>query len=139
MKTLILTLMVAFLGASVILADDFGDAVAKAHALKAKGDYVGAAEAHPRALCKAIYYWNAACVVVGHRDSNGDWAINPVVTADQKAQGLSLLGLASTNLDAAVQKAGLTAPDDGTCKGVDPNDLKQLIQMVTDCVNGHCQ
>lgn len=140
MKRILGVLALAFsLVVSVAVADTWDDAIYKAQALKKKGDYVGAAEATPRSLCKAIYYWNAACKVVGHQDVNGDWAINSEVSEADKTEGLRLLGLASDNLDAAVHGSGLTAPDDGTCKGVDPNDLRDLIQKVTDCINGHCQ
>ena len=135
----ILSLLAVFMIASLALADDWSDAIAKAHALKAKGDYAGAAEATPRSLCKAIYYWNAACQVVGHKDSKGDWAINDSLTEAQKSEGLRLLGLAADNLTASQNVAGLTAPDDGKCTGVDPVDLRNLIQKVTDCINGNCQ
>ena len=140
MNKIIGVLALAFsLAISVVMADSWDDSIAKAQGLKKAGDYIGAAEATPRTLCKAIYYWNAACKVVGHKDANGDWAINATVSPADKTEGLRLLKLASDNLDNAVQGAGLTAPDDGTCKGVDVNDLKDLIQKVKDCAEGHCQ
>lgn len=123
---------------SMSFADSFEDGINAAHKLKAKGDFVGAAEVSPRVLCKAMYYWNAACKVVGHRDSKGDWAINPTISAADKTEGLRLLKLSQDNLDQA-DSDGLIAGDDGTCSGVNADDLKDLIQKVTDCVNGHCQ
>ena len=124
---------------SVALADVWDDSIAKAQGLKKVGDFVGAAEATPRTLCKAIYYWNAACKVVGHKDANGDWAINATLTDAKKIEGLRLLGLASDNLKSAQTPSGLVAPDDGTCKGVDADDLADLIGKVTACINGDCK
>lgn len=131
--------LIGFLGVSICMGDAFDDQVTKAHQLKAKGDFVGAAEAHPRALCKAIYYWNAACKVVGHRDANGDWQINAKVSEADKAEGRHLLKLAQEQLTAANSKTGLVDGDDGTCTGVDPGSLMDLIGAVGDCIDGHCR
>jgi hypothetical protein len=140
MKKFFGVLALAFsLVVSAAMADDFGDAISKAQALKKTGDYVGAAKATPRTLCAAIYYWTAACQVVGHKDDNGDWWINDKLTAEQKTEGLRLLGLANDSLSASQNKAGLTAPDDGTCTGVDVATLETMISNVTACINGNCK
>lgn len=136
MKNFFGVLALAFsLIVSVAMADSFGDAIKAAQDKKNAGDYVGAAQITPRSLCSAIYYWNAACKVVGHKNSSNDWVINATLTAEQKSEGLRLLGLASEALKTAQSGAGLTAPDDGTCKGVDAQDLAELIQKVTDSIN----
>jgi hypothetical protein len=138
-KSIFLMAALAFLGAAVCMADAWDDAIHKAQALKKTGDFVGAAEATPRTLCKAIYYWNAAAQTVGHKDVNGDWQINAKLTPEQKAEGLRLLKLSSDNLTAAGNEAGLTAPDDGTCTGVTAADVQSLIDAVTACINGNCK
>ena len=140
-------LMAFSLIVSVAMADVWDDSIAKAQALKKKGDFVGAAEATPRTLCAAIYYWNAAASVVGHLNDNNDWAINATLTAAQKTEGLRLLALAQTNLTAALAQAGAAtddgkytgAPDDGTCHLVDAAHTQDLIDEVTACINGNCK
>jgi hypothetical protein len=136
MKNFFGVLALAFsLIVSVAMADTFGDAIKAAQDKKNAGDYLGAAQTTPRSLCSAIYYWNAACKVVGHKNASNDWVRNATLTDAQKAEGLRLLGLASSALEASKNKAGLTAPDDGTCTGVDPGDLAELIQKVKDAIN----
>ena len=117
---------VLFLAVSVCYSAD-KSLVEKAQGLKSKGDYAGAAEVHPKKLCKAIYYWNAACQIVGHRDESNDWAINNVVTAGEKEMGLALLAKAQSELDSSGEQDGT---ENEGCKGVDVNSLQKLINAV---------
>lgn len=126
MKKLLVLMASCFLGVSVCLADSHDDAVLKAQTLKKAGKYEEAAQVHPRNLCKAMYYWNAACQAVGHRDENNDWAINASLTDAQKSEGKRLLALASTFLADTSQDGTV---DEG-CKGVNADVLASLIDAV---------
>ena len=130
-----LSLMVstAYADGDGLVHNAWNDAVYKAQALKKAGDFAGAAAVTPRTLCAAIYYWNAACKVVGHLDDSNDWAINDVLTVADKTEGLRLLGLSAAKL--AESKTPSDSNDDGTCSTVDPNYLKTLINKVTVQIN----
>lgn|SRR3990167_10044374 len=123
--------LVLFLAVSVCFGADKA-LVEEAQGSKAQGRYSDAAEVHPKKLCKAMYYWNAACQIVGHRDSNGDWAINKVVTAGEKELGLALLAKAESELESFHDQDGT---ENEGCKGVDPETLGKLISAVRKQVN----
>lgn len=110
--------------------------VKQAQELKSKGDYEGAAKVHPKKLCVAMYYWNAACKVVGHRNEHNDWVRNAKVTNSEKVTGLALLDEAEKALEDSVTQDGT---ENAGCKGVDKDSLRRLIKAVRDCINGNCE
>lgn len=110
--------------------------VHKAQALKKAGKYQEAAEVAPQKLCKAMYYWNAAAAIVGHRDENGDWAYDESVTESQKANAEELLKLADANLENYTDQDGT---ENEGCAGVDPKALSNLIAAVRACMAGNCK
>lgn len=135
MKKLFCLLVLAFLAVfSVSFAAD-QDLVDKAHALKAKGDWKGAAEVAPQKLCAAIYYFNAAGKICGHRDDNGDWAINDENSASDLKEALALLDEADEAIVASKAQKGT---EDAGCTGVDVKVLKAMITNMRACCEGHC-
>ena len=131
MKKLICLFLIAVLfavvGVSMAGPDplwkEHGDQAKKAQALKAQGDYLGAAEMHPYSLCKAGYLWNYACSLIGKRDANGNW-IYDITKKANNAEALKYLDQAD---------AMIATPDEvseGKCKGWNVELLKIYIVNV---------
>lgn len=136
MKKILASLFVGFFLAVLSVYGADKALVSEAQALKAKGDYLGAAKVHPKKLCKAIYLWNAAASTVGHRDGNGDWAINEKLSDTVKASGLELLAQAQAELDTYSEQDGT---ENEGCKGVNPKEVQRLINAVKACIEGNCK
>lgn len=131
---LVVLLGVLFLGAGIAVHADGlpdKDKVELAHALKAKGQYKEASDVHPNELCKAVYLWNAACQLVGDRDTNGRWMYNPSkVTPEVRNQAMGYL----------IAAHGYIAASDGkSCTGVDAKVLDEMIDNVKACLDGKCK
>lgn len=100
-----------------------------AKALKAKGNYLGAAKVHPSSACRAWYYWNYACSLVGKKDKNGRWVYDRELGAKNGEEGLRYLDIAEQNAN----------DDDGfEGKGCDRATVLDLIAKVRSCIKGVC-
>ena len=131
---LLIAVLLAVVGISFAGPDplwkEHGDQAKKAQALKAQGDYLGAAEMHPYSLCKASYLWNYACSLIGKRDAKNNWCYDASKKANN-ADALKYLVQA---------EADINAPDEvseGRCKGDDAVDLQRRINLVRDQINAH--
>jgi hypothetical protein len=98
-----------------------------AQALKAEGKWAEAAALHPQSLCRAMYWWNAACQEIGTRNENGDWVYN-LSKRDKNGVALQYLANAQKELD---------APDDYGCTGVDVRVLQMLITKVKNMIEAN--
>lgn len=124
---LIMVLSICMVPMLVMAGDNAGgadQAVKDAWAKKAAGDYLGAAMLHPNTLCGAMYMWNHACSLIGVRDANGNWAFTPK-KADKITEALAALDKAEVMMNDA-----LAEDPPKTCKGVDADNLKTLINRV---------
>ena len=101
----------------------------QAQTLKAKGDqyFEEAAALHPQSLCRAWYYWNAACYQIGKRNSGGDWAYD-VSRKENNQKAVVLLDKAQSELD---------HPDKYGCTGADADTLELLIKAVRRQIDLH--
>ena len=114
----------------VCLADQHDADVAKAQVLKKAGKWEEAAATHPRNLCKAMYFWNAACQTCSFKDAAGNWQLDPNLTRAQKMQTNALLDKAQASLDDQSQ----VGTDDEGCSGVNVKQLQRLINKVRGAV-----
>jgi hypothetical protein len=92
----------------------------EAQALKAEGKWEEAAKLHPQSLCRAMYYWNAACQAIGGKDSSGNWTYdNQTAETVEKAKGL---------LDIAISE--MNTPDEYGCTTVTVSDMQNKLESL---------
>lgn len=123
------------LGASLSLGAD-PSAVQKALDAKHLGDWVKAADYHPKDLCKAEYLWHAAAELVGHKNKAGNYVYDDKkATEAAKTQALEYLKQARAFIGSSHNQE----EENQGCKGVDEDDLTERIDLVEACCQGHCK
>ena len=127
---IILSILLMFAMGSVFAQDsDFVTAVKSAHALKAKGDYAGAAQTSPQSLCRAMYHVHAAWLLIGKLNKNNDFVY------DESKSGNN--DVAISQLDAA--QNDLDNPDKLGCTGVEASIVKQFIDKTRAQILAHSE